>query len=155
MQFAPLSERSVETELTKGQIIERVLNEMRAAYSHKIRRPIEEDEREQEVITHLEKLLRDAAPDEDVLTCTDFNYLQTQCCTTCHFCMFPFDFSQGVRLRTGEYAWVCCAIGSAIKSGGAKIPVKSQPPEQPAKSAGHKPFTDFFGGKSRDHDDAK
>ena len=137
---------SVEAELTKGQIIEGVLNEMRATYSHKMRRPSEEDEEEQKVITQLEKLLRDATPDENILTCADFADLNAECCPTCHYFMFPVDMSQGVRLKTGEYAWVCCAIGSAVKRAGRMISVKSVTPEKQVNPAGYKPFADFFGG---------
>jgi hypothetical protein len=132
--------------MTKGQIIESVLEEMRATYSHKIRRPNEEDEEEQEVIAQLGKLLRDAAPDEDILTCADFTDLNLECCTTCHYFMYPFDFSQGVRLKNGEYAWVCCAIGSAVNRAGRLALVKRVPAEERVNPAGYKPFADLFGG---------
>jgi hypothetical protein len=140
--------------VTKGEIIENVVKEMRDSSTHtKRRRPSEEDEEERDVINHLEKLLRDAQPDTNILTCTDFTHLNVECCTQCHYFMFPYDMCQITRLRSGEYLWVCCAIDSAIKraSGGA-IPVKSPFPEQPMKSAGYKPFADFFGGKGEDND---
>jgi hypothetical protein len=138
----------VETELTKGEIIESVLKEMRAASSHERRRPSVEDEEEQDVTDHLEKLLRDAEPGVDIRTCADFIHLSVECCTTCHFFIFPYDMCSVVKLKSGKFAWVCCAIGRAIKSAsGGEISVKSKPPEQPTKSSGYKPFADFFGGK--------
>jgi hypothetical protein len=122
--------------MTKGGIIENVLKEMRAARSRKTRRPAEEDKEEQDVIEHLEELLRDA-----------------ECCTQCHWFMFPYDMCSVTKLKNGEYAWVCCAIGSVIKrASGEEILLKGPPPEQPAKSMGYKPFADFFGGKVEDDD---
>ena len=139
--------------MTKGGIIENVLKEMRAARSRKTRRPAEEDKEEQDVIEHLEKLLRDAEPDTDILTCTDFIELNVECCTQCHWFMFPYDMCSVTKLKNGEYAWVCCAIGSVIKrASGEEILLKGPPPEQPAKSMGYKPFADFFGGKVEDDD---
>ena len=141
--------------MTKGEIIENVLKEMRAASSHERRRPREEDEEEQDVINHLEKLLRDAEPGSDILTCADFIDRNVECCATCHNFMFPYDMCSVVTLKSGGYAWVCCVIGSAIKrAAGREISVTSTPPEQPAKSMGYKPFAEFFGGKSRDSNDA-
>ena len=136
----------METELIKGQIIEDVLREMRAAASRKIRRPAEEDKEEQDVIDHLEKLLQGPEPDTDILTCADFLDLHVECCTTCHFFVFPFDMCKVVKLNSGEYAWVCCAIGSAVKRAGRMISVKSVTPEKQVNPAGYKPFADFFGG---------
>ena len=53
-----------------------------------------------------------------------------------------------VKLRSGGYAWVWCAIGSAVKSAGdGKTLAKSPPPEQPPKTAGYKPFADLPCGK--------
>jgi hypothetical protein len=66
--------------------------------------------------------------------------------------MFPYDMAQIVKLKSGEYAWICCAIQSAIKSGGGgKVPVKRPPPELPAKAVGYKPFAEFFGGSKVNH----
>src|ERR1035441_7615101 len=67
--------------------------------------------------------------------------------------MFPYDMSPVIRLKSGEYAWICCAIQGAIKRApGGVIPVKGPSPEPPAKSMGYKPFADFFGGKVEDYD---
>jgi hypothetical protein len=141
--------------MTKGEIIENVLKEMRATSSHVRRRLSEEDEEEQNVINHLEKLLRDAEPGADILTCADFIDRNVECCGTCHNFIFPYDMCSVVKLGSGEYAWICCAIGRAVKNGaGGKIPVKRPPHDQPAKSMGYKPFAEFFGGKSRDSNDA-
>ena len=105
------------------------------------------------MITQLEKLLRDAAPDQDILTCADFAYLNAECCPTCHFFMFPYDMCSAVKLRSGEYAWLCCAIGNAVKSAsGREISAKRKPPDETAKSAGYKPFADFFGGSNANND---
>ncbi len=140
--------------MTKGEIIERILKEMRIGASVKRRRSNEEDAEEQDAIDHLENLLRDAEPDEDILTCADFVDLKVECCTTCHYFMLPYDMPRLIRLKNGEYAWLCCAIQSAIKRApGGDIPVKSPAPEQPTKSMGYKPFADFFGGKIGDDDD--
>ncbi len=48
--------------MTKGEIIESVLKGMRSASTRQRKRPNEEDAEEQDVINHLEKLLRDAQP---------------------------------------------------------------------------------------------
>lgn len=139
--------------MTKGEIIESVLKEMRAASTHKKRRPSEEDEEEQNVVTHLEKLLQDAPIETDIRVCADFTHLNVECCTNCHYFMFPYDMAPVIKLKSGEYAWICCAIQGAIKrSPGGEIPVKSPAPEQPATSTGYKPFADFFGGKVEDND---
>ena len=139
--------------MTKGEIIESVLKEMRAASTHKKRRPSEEDEEEQDVIIHLENLLRGAQPDTDIRTCTDFSHLGVECCTTCHYFMFPYDMPLMNRLKSGEYAWVCCAISCAIKrASGGVFPLNDPSPEQPAKFMGYKPFADFFRGKVEDND---
>jgi len=141
--------------MTKGGIIENILKEMRAARSRKIRRPAEEDKEEQDVIEHLEKLLRAAEPDTEILTCAHFSDLKVECCTQCHHYMFPFDMCSVTKLKNGEYAWICCAVKSAVtRASGGEVLVKSKPSESPAKSAGYKPFADFFGGKDRDHNDA-
>ena len=129
--------------MTKGEIIENVLKEMRAASSHERRRPREEDEEEQDVINHLEKLLRDAEPGADILTCGDFIDLHVECCDTCHNFIFPYDMCSVVKLMSGEYAWLCCALKSVARG---KISEKSSPIEQTVKHAGYKPFDDFFGG---------
>jgi len=137
--------------MIKGQIIEGVLKELRVAASRNRTRPAEEDREEQDVIDHLEWLLRDAEPGADILTCADFIDLHFECCTQCHFFMFPFDMCKVVKLKSGEYAWICCALRSASKRGvGEVIPVKRSPPEQTAKYTGYKPFADFFGGKQVD-----
>lgn len=133
--------------MTKGGIIENVLKEMRAARSRKIRRPADEDKEEQDVIEHLEKLLRNAEPDTDILTCADFIELNAECCTTCHAFMFPYDMCSVTKLKNGEYAWICCAV--KLASGG-EIVVKSNPAVAPPKPAGYKPFADFFVGKRGD-----
>ena len=139
--------------MTKGEIIERILQEMRKSASVTRQRPSEEDEEEQDVINHLEKLLQDAQPDTDIRTCTDFTHLNVECCTNCHYFMFPYDMAPVIRLKSGEYAWICCAIQGAIKSTpGGEISVKGPSPEQSAKSASYKPFADFFGGKVEDND---
>lgn len=133
--------------MIKGQIIEGVLNEMRSAPNRRRKRPSEEDAEEQEVIDHLEELLRDADPDTDILTCADFIDLNVECCTNCHFFMFPYDMAAVTKLKSGKYAWICCAIKRAVKkSAGREISVKSGPPEQNLKPEGYKPFADFFGG---------
>jgi hypothetical protein len=133
--------------MTKGGIIEDVLREMRGARPRKRRRPAEEDKEEQDVIMHLEKLLRDAQPETEILTCADFIELNVECCTQCHWFMFPYDMCSVVKLKSGEYAWLCCVLGSAVKSAsGAEISAKSKQLEKPAKSSGYKPFADFFGG---------
>ena len=132
--------------MTKGEIIEGVLKELRSGRTVKRKRPSEDDEEEEAVVTHLEKVLRDAQPGEDILTCADFLYLNAECCTTCHYFMFPFDMPLMHKLKNGEYAWICCAMSSAVtRAAGGEIPVKSPPPEQPAKSTEYKPFADFFG----------
>jgi hypothetical protein len=134
--------------MTKGGIIENVLKEMRSARSRKKRRPAEDDKEEQEVIDHLEKLLRGAEPDTEILSCADFIELNGECCPTCHHYMFPFDMCSVTKLKNGEYAWICCAMKSAItRASGGEISVKIKPSEAPAKPAGYKPFADFFGGK--------
>ena len=139
--------------MTKGEIIESILKELRSDAPAKRRRPSEEDEDERNVITHLESLLQDAQPDTDIRTCTDFTHLNVECCTNCHYFMFPYDMSPVIRLKSGEYAWICCAIQGAIKRApGGVIPVKGPSPEPPAKSMGYKPFADFFGGKVEDYD---
>jgi hypothetical protein len=139
--------------MTKGEIIESVLKDLRSDASVKRRRPREVDEEEQDVITHLEWLLRYAQPDSDIRTCTDFVHLNVECCTTCYYFMFPYDMPLITKLKNGEYAWICCAMSSAIKSAtGGEAPRKSPPPEPPAKSVGYKPFADFFGGKSQNND---
>ena len=71
--------------MTKGEIIESVLKEMRSGATLRGRRPSEEDEDERNVITHLENLLQDAQPDTDIRTCNDFIHLNVECCTTCHY----------------------------------------------------------------------
>lgn len=139
--------------MTKGEIIEGVLKEMRSASTRQRKRPNEEDTEEQDVIDHLEKLLRDAKPDEDILICADFVDLEVECCPTCHYFLFPFfDMSPAVRLKSGRSAWVCCAVGSAVKLVGGEVTVKRMSPEQPAKSAEYRPFAEFFGGKVEDGD---
>ena len=51
------------------------------------------------------------------------------------------------KLKSGEYAWICCAIKSAVmKSPSRKFAVKSGSREQAATPEGYKPFADFFGG---------
>jgi hypothetical protein len=142
--------------MTKGEIIESVLKDLRSDASVKRRRDREVDEEERDVIAHLEFLLRNAEPDSDIRTCADFVNLNVECCTNCHFFMFPFDMPLVRKLKNGEYAWICCAMSSAIKStAGGEVAAKSPPTEQPAKSTGYKPFADFFGGRNRDHNDAK
>lgn len=133
--------------MTKGEIIESVLKELRSSPSTKRQRSSEDDDDEQDVITYLEKVLRDAQPATDTRICTDYIDLNVECCTPCHDFIFPFDMSPMIRLKNDEYAWVCCAIGRAIKSAsGGEIPVKSPAPQQPATSFGYKPFAEFFGG---------
>jgi hypothetical protein len=134
--------------MTKGEIIEGILKELRSNTPAKRKRPSEDDEEEQNVITYLEKALRDAQPDTDIRTCTDFIHLNVECCTTCHFFMFPYDMPLMVKLKSGEYAWIRCAVSSVIKNAaGDDTPVKSPLAEQPAKSTGYKPFAEFFGKK--------
>jgi hypothetical protein len=132
--------------MTKGEIIESILKEMRTDASVKRRRPREEDEDEQNVVTHLENLLHDAQPDTDIRTCAYFIDFNVECCTTCHYFMFPYDMPRMIKLKSGECAWVCCAIHSAImRTRGGEIPVKRPSPEPSAKFAGYKPFAEFFG----------
>jgi hypothetical protein len=139
--------------MTKGEIIENILKEMRVSASRKRQRSSEEDEEEQNVVTHLEKLLQDAPIETDIRVCADFIDLNVECCGTCHDYVFPYDMSAVIRLKSGEYAWVCCAIGSAIRrTPGAEIPVKHPSPVQPARSAEYRPFADFFRGKVKDND---
>ena len=139
--------------MTKGEIIEGVLKELRSDKTVRRKRPTEEDKEEQDVIEHLEELLRDAEPDAEILTCAGFIELNVECCPTCHYFMFPYDMCSVTKLKNGEYAWICCAVKSAVKRGsGGEILVKSKPSEAPAKSAGYKPFADFFGGKDQDTD---
>jgi hypothetical protein len=135
--------------MTKGEIIESVLKEMRIASTHRRGRPNEEDTEEQDVIDHLENLLREAEREEDILTCTDLVDLKVECCPTCHNFLFPFfDMAPAVRLKSGRCAWVCCAVGSALKrTRGGEVPVKRPSSDQPSGSAEYKPFADFFDGK--------
>ncbi len=103
---------------------------------------------------HLEVLLRDADPETDILSCADFIELNVECCTQCHWFMFPYDMCSVTKLKNGEYAWICCAVKSAImRTHGDEIPVK-RTAEAPAKSTGYKPFADFFGGRV-EHNDIK
>ena len=61
--------------------------------------------------------------------------------------MFPYDMCSVTKLKNGEYAWVCCAVKSAVKrASGGEMLVKGKPSEVPAKSAGYTPFGDFFAG---------
>lgn len=130
--------------MTMGGIIESILKQMRESASLKRQRPREEDEEEQNLVTHLEDLLRDAQPDTEIWTCADLSDLNVECCTTCHYFMFPFDMPRMIKLKSGECAWVCCAIHSAImRTHGGEIPVK-RPSEPPTKSMGYKPFAEFF-----------
>ena len=139
--------------MTKGEIIESILKELRSDASAKRRRPREQDEDERNVITYLENLLQDAQPDTDIRTCNDFIHLNVECCTTCHYFLFPYDMPLLTRLKSGEYAWICCAISCAIKrASGGVFPLNDPSPEPPAKSMGYKPFADFFGGKVEDYD---
>src|ERR1035437_9637237 len=108
--------------MTKGEIIEGVLKELRSGRTVKRKRPSEDDEEEEAGVTHLEKLLQDAQPDTDILTCADFSDLNVECCTTCHYFMFPYDMCSVVKLRSGEYAWLCCALKSVARG---KISEKS------------------------------
>ena len=85
--------------MTKGGIIENILKEMRAARSRKIRRPAEKHKEEQEIIEHLEQLLRAANPDIDILTCADFIELNIECCTQCQWFMFPYDMCSVTKLK--------------------------------------------------------
>ena len=135
--------------MTKGEIIEGVLKELRSGRTVKRKRPSEDDEEEEAVVTHLEKLLQDAPPDTNILTCADLSDLNVECCTQCHHFMFPYDMCSVAKLKSDEYAWLCCAL-KRVERG--KIFEEALPPEQPAKSAGYKPFADFFGEKVQDTD---
>ena len=99
------------------------------------------------MITHLEAVFHEAQPGDDILTCPDFVHLTVECRETCHHYSFPYDMSPMVKLKTGEYAWICCGVKRAAVG---QIPVETTPPEQPAKSTGYKPFADFFGGNEVD-----
>jgi hypothetical protein len=138
--------------MLKSEIIASVLKELRSNTRVERMRSSEDDEREQDVIAHLKAVLSEAPADADIRTCTDFIHLSAECCDTCHTYSFPFDMSPMVKLKCGEYAWICCAIGRAAD---AEILVRSPLPKQPAKHAEYKPFAELFGRKSRDQKDAK
>jgi hypothetical protein len=125
--------------MTKGEIIESVLKELRSGRTVKRKRPSEDDEEEEAVVTHLEKLMQDAPPETNILTCADLSDLNVECCTQCHYFMFFYDMCSVVKLKSGEYAWLCCAL-KRVERG--KISEKALPPEQSAKSAGYRPFAD-------------
>jgi hypothetical protein len=112
--------------MTKGEIIASVLKELRSATTVKRKQPNEDDEEEQDVITHLEAVLQEAQPGEDILTCADFAHLSIECCDTCVHYSFPYDMSPMVKLETGEYAWICCGVNRAASG---QIPVKRPAPE--------------------------
>lgn len=98
--------------MTKGEIIESVLKELRSGTTVKRKRTSEEDD-EQDVITHLEAVLPEAQSGDDILTCADFVHLSVECCDTCHHYSFPYDMSPMVKLQTGRYAWICCGVKRA------------------------------------------
>jgi hypothetical protein len=77
--------------MTKGEIIESVLKELRSGRTVKRKRPSEDDEEEEAVVTHLEKLMQDAPPETNILTCADLSDLNVECCTQCHYFMFFYD----------------------------------------------------------------
>lgn len=133
--------------MTKGEIIASVLKELKSLATEEGMRSSEYVEDERDVIKHLQAVMREAQLGADIRTCADFLDLKVECCDTCHRFGFPREMSPMVELKSGGYAWICCAIELAL---GREISVKLRRRDRRVGSAGYKPFAEFFGGKQID-----
>ena len=49
----------------------------------------------------------------NIRTCSDFKYLNVECCATCHGFAYPFNMDL-VNVQGGGKAWVCCSLARVL-----------------------------------------
>lgn len=64
----------------------------------------------------LTECLREVDEDQDLALCSDYSYLDVECCDTCHV-LYP-DEASVVSLPSGAKAWLCCAYDRALTRAG-------------------------------------
>jgi hypothetical protein len=97
-----------KTEMTKGEIILRSLEEMgMLSLSEQDPRFCEKIRFIPTVIAELQRRL----PDGDIVTCGAFRDLNVGCCDVCH--TDPVGGMKLVELPGCNWAWLCCAVDSA------------------------------------------
>jgi hypothetical protein len=88
-----------ESKMTKNEIIEKTLKDMR---------PLEPG-REEIVVAELQRRL----PDAEIKTCDEFKHLNAECCESCHTFNAHFEMKL-IDLPDGTKAWVCHPVEWAI-----------------------------------------
>ena len=95
--------------MTKNEIVESTLRAMRRQDQElpapETLSPDDSDYYEEIVIPELTNRI----PGGDIKTCEDFNYLNAECCETCHT-LYPHYEMHLESLPDASVAWICCSV---------------------------------------------
>jgi len=99
--------------MTKAQIIEQILQDLRALPPED-RDVVGDVDEEARIIAVLLSAFAKAQPDVEVRTCRDFQHLGIPCCESCHAPQYSHDELALIDLEGGGNAWICCAMELAL-----------------------------------------